>query len=79
MHWRLEEVKAYHFAIESFAGIADRFPTLRLKFVGQGSLENKLKKEAVDLAVSDRVDFEGFQKILFLTTFMQSYNSCFIL
>ena len=85
---RLEEVKAYHFAIESFAGIADRFPTLRLKFVGQGSLENKLKKKAVDLAVSDRVDFEGFQKNIIpyylyakatiLTSFYEGYPNVLI-
>ena len=59
---RLEEVKAFHYAIESFAGIADNFPNLRLKIVGQGSLEQELKQKAIDYCVENKVDFEGFQK-----------------
>ncbi|WP_127470650.1 glycosyltransferase [Thiomicrorhabdus aquaedulcis] len=59
---RLEKQKAFHYAIEGFAGVANEFPNLRLKIVGQGSLEQVLKQCAVDLGVADRVDFEGFQK-----------------
>ena len=59
---RLEEVKAIHYAIEGFASIASEFPKLRLKIVGQGSLEQKLKKKAIECLVEDRVDFEGFQE-----------------
>ncbi|MCG3741547.1 glycosyltransferase [Vibrio cincinnatiensis] len=58
---RLEKQKAFHYAIEGFAGIANDFPTLRLKIVGQGSLEQSLKQCAQDFGVTDRVDFEGFQ------------------
>ncbi|EKO3743041.1 glycosyltransferase [Vibrio metschnikovii] len=58
---RLEKQKAFHYAIEGFAGIANQFPNLRLKIVGQGSLEQSLKQCAQDLGVADRVDFEGFQ------------------
>nr|WP_302051603.1 glycosyltransferase [Vibrio cholerae] len=58
---RLEKQKAFHYAIESFAGIVNDFPTLRLKIVGQGSLEQSLKQCAIDFGVADRVDFEGFQ------------------
>ncbi|MCU7961485.1 MULTISPECIES: glycosyltransferase [unclassified Shewanella] len=58
---RLEKQKAFHYAIEGFAGIANDFPSLRLKIVGQGSLEQSLKQCAIDLGVADRVDFEGFQ------------------
>ncbi|TXY22774.1 glycosyltransferase [Vibrio cholerae] len=58
---RLEKQKAFHYAIESFAGIANDFPTLRLKIVGKGSLEQSLKQCAIDFRVADRVDFEGFQ------------------
>lgn len=58
---RLEKQKAFHYAIEGFAGIANVFPSLRLKIVGQGSLEQSLKQCAIDLGVADRVDFEGFQ------------------
>tara|TARA_R100001129_G_scaffold179391_1_gene156162 strand:+ start:12370 stop:13470 length:1101 start_codon:yes stop_codon:yes gene_type:complete len=58
---RLEEQKAFHYAIEAFAEIESMFPTLRLKIVGQGSLESELKQLAKKLRVADRVDFEGFQ------------------
>lgn len=59
---RLENEKAFHYAIEGFAGVANEFPKLRLKIVGQGSLEQDLKQCACDLGVANRVDFEGFQK-----------------
>lgn len=59
---RLEKVKAFHFALEGFAGVADKFPNLRLKIVGRGSLERELKQKALALSISDRVDFEGFHK-----------------
>ena len=59
---RLEQVKAFHYAIEGFAGIANQFPKLRLKIVGQGSLEQNLKQKAIDCSVENKVDFEGFQK-----------------
>lgn len=59
---RLDEVKAFHYAIEGFAGIANKFPNLRLKIVGKGSLEKDLKQKAIYHDVVDRVDFEGFQK-----------------
>ncbi len=58
---RLEKQKAFHYAIESFARIAQEFPTLRLKIVGQGSLEQELKHYAQQVSIADRVDFEGFQ------------------
>lgn len=59
---RLEKVKAFDYAIEAFAGVSDRFPNLRLKIVGKGTLEEALKKKTYELSISDRVDFEGFQK-----------------
>jgi len=59
---RLERQKAFHYAIESFAGVVNDFPGLRLKIVGQGSLEQELRQCAIDFDVADRVDFEGFQK-----------------
>ncbi len=59
---RLEEQKAFHYAIEAFAGISKSFPDSRLKIVGQGSLEASLEELAKKLDVHDRVDFEGFHK-----------------
>nr|WP_321459185.1 glycosyltransferase [uncultured Vibrio sp.] len=59
---RLEEQKAFHYAIEAFSKVAPKYPELRLKIVGQGSLEIDLKKCAAKFNVSERVDFEGFQE-----------------
>tara|TARA_Y100000768_G_scaffold315392_1_gene250343 strand:+ start:1895 stop:2986 length:1092 start_codon:yes stop_codon:yes gene_type:complete len=59
---RLEKQKAFHLAIEAFAGVVDKFPNLRLKIVGKGSLENDLRQKAFDYHVADKVDFEGFHK-----------------
>lgn len=58
---RLETQKAFHYAINSFSVIAEEYPRLRLKIVGDGSLKFQLIQLAQDLGVSDRVDFEGFQ------------------
>lgn len=58
---RLEEQKAFHYAIEAFSKVAPRYPELRLKIVGQGGLESELKKCAAKFNVLKRVDFEGFQ------------------
>lgn len=59
---RLEKQKAFHYSIEVFSVLANEFPDLRLKIVGQGSLEPSLKQCAIDYGVEDRIDFEGFQK-----------------
>ncbi len=59
---RLEEQKAIHHAIEIFSTISKKFPNLRLKIVGKGNLEQNLKKKALDLGISNKVDFEGFQQ-----------------
>lgn len=58
---RLEEQKAFHYAISAFAAIAPDYPNLRLKIVGKGSLESRLKEQTRMLGVADRVDFEGYQ------------------
>ena len=59
---RLEKQKAFHYAIEAFAGIIKKNQNLRLKIVGQGNLEKDLKQKTIDCGVSSKVDFEGFQK-----------------
>lgn len=58
---RLEEQKAFHYAIDAFTVISSDYPGLRLKIVGQGSLEETLKKKAAALNLADRIDFEGYQ------------------
>jgi glycosyltransferase involved in cell wall biosynthesis len=59
---RLEKQKAFHLAIKGFAILAEDFPTLKLKILGEGRLENELKLLAVNLNIQDRVDFVGYQK-----------------
>ena len=59
---RLENQKAFHYAIKGFASISKKFPSLRLKFLGQGSLEKELKKIVAKHGLEKRVDFEGFKK-----------------
>jgi glycosyltransferase involved in cell wall biosynthesis len=59
---RLEKQKAFQYAIEAFAKISKKFPNLRLKILGIGSQEKKLKDIAKNFGVINRIDFEGFQK-----------------
>lgn len=58
---RLEKQKAFHFAIEAFAKVVNLYPYMRLKLVGQGVLNDSLKKLAMDLNVFDNIDFVGFK------------------
>lgn len=59
---RLEKQKAFDLAIESFSRIANDFPHLQLKIIGEGSqrefLENIIEKEGL----KNRVFLLGFQK-----------------
>jgi len=59
---RLEPVKAFNYAIEAFSRITDDYPLLRLKMVGQGSLEDQLKQMASNLNIAGKVDFEGYRE-----------------
>lgn len=58
---RLENQKAFHYAIEAFSNIVIDYPNLRLKIVGQGGLELELRNLASKLGINNKVDFEGFQ------------------
>lgn len=58
----LKKPKALNYAIEGFAGISKNFPKLRLKIVGEGTLEKQLKKKVKDFGIENRVDFEGYQR-----------------
>ncbi len=58
----LKKPNAFHYAIEGFAGIIDKFPNLRLKIVGKGNLEKELKHITKNFGIARHVDFEGFQK-----------------
>ena len=59
---RLEKQKAFQYAIEAFAKVSNKFPELRLKIVGTGSLENKLKKFVLIMRYQTRLILKGFRK-----------------
>lgn len=61
---RLSHQKAFQRAINAFASLANDFPALRLKFIGQGEQESSLKQLAGQLGLTEWVDFEGFQSNL---------------
>ena len=59
---RLEEVKAFHRALNAFAEITKVLPEATLTLVGSGTQEAKLKSLCESLCLNDRVVFAGFQK-----------------
>jgi len=58
---RLEKQKAFHYAIYAFYELSKELPSLRLKIVGQGRLESALRDLSLQLGISEKIDFEGFQ------------------
>ncbi|MDC5850448.1 glycosyltransferase family 4 protein [Vibrio europaeus] len=57
---RLEEQKDHKTLIQAFSLIAERFPDWHLKIVGEGALENDIRKLINDLEVNERVVLSGF-------------------
>ncbi|MEA2018417.1 MAG: glycosyltransferase [Campylobacterota bacterium] len=58
---RLENQKAFHYAINAFYVVLKKYPLLKLKIVGSGSLEDELKNLVKKLGIERNIDFEGFQ------------------
>lgn len=56
---RLQDYKNIDIAITAFAQIAPQYNTARLKIVGFGESLRKLKRLALDLGISDKVEFLG--------------------
>jgi len=59
---RLEPIKGQEYFIQACKLISLKRPDVIFVIVGGGSLENKLKKMAVDLDIDDRVYFLGHRK-----------------
>lgn len=57
---RLEPEKHFSVALRVLAGLKDRYPAVGLLIVGDGSLRDKLKGQARELGVADRVEFAGW-------------------
>lgn len=58
---RLAEVKRQDLLIRAIATLKDRFPEVRLLFVGDGDERFRLESLAKTLNVTDRVHFAGYQ------------------
>ena len=56
---RLEYEKAYDVLIRAFAHVCSSHPDWKLVIVGQGSLEDNLKKLCIHLCVQDQVEWLG--------------------
>jgi glycosyltransferase involved in cell wall biosynthesis len=59
---RLQHEKAYDVLLLAFSSVLKTFPQAQLAILGEGPLETKLKKQAVELGVDHAVAFPGFQK-----------------
>lgn len=57
---RLDEQKNFHLLLRAFAIFCESHPDYRLEIYGRGHMENSLRSEAVNLGISDLVDFCGF-------------------
>ncbi|MBA7472576.1 D-inositol-3-phosphate glycosyltransferase [subsurface metagenome] len=71
----LEEIYNIPCALKAFKIVKERYPQAKLKIVGSGSLENKLKSQVEQMGLSD-VEFTGQVKY---EDMPQTYQSCDIL
>tara|TARA_X000001036_G_C20654006_1_gene796212 strand:+ start:167 stop:1336 length:1170 start_codon:yes stop_codon:yes gene_type:complete len=58
---RLEPVKQHHLLLKILPTLKEKFPTLSVVMVGDGSLSKPLKKLSVELGVDSYVHWVGFQ------------------
>ena len=87
---RLEEQKNFNLVIEAFSKIKNRYPNLKLKIAGTGSLRKELIELSKKLEVSDRVEFLGFisginlincyrnARLTLLTSLFEGFPNCLI-
>ncbi len=59
---RFVEHKGHTYLIDALAIVADRLPHLHLLWLGDGSWEQKLRDQANDRGVADRIHFGGWQE-----------------
>ncbi|MDO9047800.1 MAG: glycosyltransferase [Methylobacter sp.] len=59
---RLDNQKQPELLIKVFATLKNRFPYLKLAFIGQGKLEKQCRQQVAELELNDAVLFLGFQK-----------------
>ena len=59
---RLTPAKGHAFLLEAAAAIREQFPNMRLLLLGQGELEEALRRQAADLNIADIVRFAGYRQ-----------------
>ncbi|GAB5486089.1 MAG: glycosyltransferase family 1 protein [Parasphingorhabdus sp.] len=58
---RMVPEKGQSLLVRALAGLHDAYPALKVRFIGSGPDEGRLKHEARDLGVEDNIDFEGWK------------------
>ena len=58
---RLEEIKGHSLLINALPKVIKKYPDLKVLFLGNGSLRNKLINQASELSIINNVEFLGFQ------------------
>lgn len=56
---RLDEQKAPYYLIDAFSRVLDRYPKTLLLFVGEGELEDQLRRQSIDLGIEKFIKFLG--------------------
>lgn len=59
---RMVDIKRFDLLLEAFALIAKKHPDWKLRFLGEGETLPSLQTRAVELGISDQVEFPGFCK-----------------
>lgn len=57
---RLVPAKGFDLALEAFASVCDRFPSVRMKIAGDGSERDRLEEQTRRLGLRTRLDFLGW-------------------
>ena len=71
---RLEKIKGLHFLVRAYTGIEGQLRgRFRLVLAGYGPEEARLKKEALNLGIGDKVDFRDWQTF---SEFVKNMASC---
>lgn len=58
---RMEHIKGMDFVIPAFVEVLKQLPQVRLMVVGDGSLLPFMKEQAIDMGISDKVEWAGRQ------------------
>jgi len=59
---RLSFQKGFDILLEAFKLVIEKVPIAHLTILGEGNLEENLKKQTVDLGINKHVTFEGFKE-----------------